>query len=85
MWKAVGSVHSGDDKSMRSNRSRMEEQMEPFHQSLKRRSNLSPEANRSFCQDYFERHKNNTLNMTAFSNKSDKNLRSIYEKDDMFT
>jgi len=22
MWKAVGSVHSGDDKSIRSNRSR---------------------------------------------------------------
>jgi len=53
MWKKIGSVHSGDDKSMRSNRSRIDVQAEPFYQSLKKRSNISPEANRSFCQDYF--------------------------------
>jgi hypothetical protein len=53
MWKAVGSVNSEDDKSVRSNRSRMDINTEPFHQSLKRRSNLSPEANRSFCYEYF--------------------------------
>ena len=85
MWKKIGSVHSGDDKSMRSNRSRLDNQMEPFHQSLQKRSNVSPEANRSFCQGYFERHKANTLNMSSYSNKSEKNIKGNGEKDDMFT
>ena len=85
MWKKIGSVHSGDDKSMRSNRSRIDLQAEPFHQSLKKRSNLSPETNRSFCQDYFERHKANTFNMSSYSNKSEKNLKGSGEKEDMFT
>ena len=86
MWKAVGSVDNDGDKTGRSNRSRMDADVEPFHQSVRRRSNLSPEVERSFCQDYFDRHKNNTLNMTSFSNRSSKKYRGdSIEKDDMFT
>lgn len=84
MWKAVGSVQS-DERSQTSNRSRADLQAEPFHEGLRRRSNFSPEANRSFCQDYFDRHRNNFLNMTSYSNKSEKASRLSGEKEDMFT
>ena len=86
MWKVVGSVNSGDDRSVRSNRSRVEIQAEPFSQSLKRRSNLSPEANRSFCYEYFEKRRHNTLNMTVLSNKSEKDNRGYSSsRNDLFT
>lgn len=85
MWKKVGSVQSGDDKSIRSNKSRIDINPEPFHQSIKRRSNISPEANRSFCYDYFEKRRNNTLNMTIHSNKSEKDLKGQFSKEDIFT
>ena len=85
MWKTVGSVCDEGDKSVRSNRSRMDADLEPFHESLKRRSNMSPEANRSFCQDYFEKHLNHPANMSAYSNQSEKQLKGhSVEKDDMF-
>jgi hypothetical protein len=38
MWKAIGSVHSGDDKSVRSNRSREEARFEPFHRNQQNRT-----------------------------------------------
>jgi hypothetical protein len=46
---------------------------------------VSPETNRSFCQDYFDRHRANTLNMSAYSNKSEKHFRGTGEREDMFT
>lgn len=85
MWKKVGSVQSGEDKSIRSNKSRIDVNPEPFHQSIKRRSNISPETNRSFCYDYFEKKRNNTLNMTIQSNKSEKDIRGPSSKEDIFT
>lgn len=85
MWKAVGSVQSGDDRSIRSNKSRIDMNPEPFHQSIKRRSNISPESNRSFCYEYFEKRRNNTLNMTIHSNKSEKDPRTLSSKEDIFT
>lgn len=84
MWKIVGSVHSGDDKS-HSYKSRVEERPEPFSQNLKRRSNLSPDLNRSFCSGYFEKRRHNTLNMTVLSNKSEKDIKGYSSRNDLFT
>jgi hypothetical protein len=55
MWKAIGSVHSGDDRSIRSNRSREEVSFEHFHQHPANRSALEPKADHSFCFDYFQK------------------------------
>lgn len=74
MWKKVGTVRSGDDGSIRSNRSRLDITVEPFHKSLKKRTGDSLENDRSFCYSYFEKRRN-TLNVSMGSNKSDKSLR----------
>ena len=66
MWKKVGSVQSGDRRSQKSNKSGQEINIEPFHQSLKRRSNMSPDGanNRSFCFDFLEKKKESHRNKT---------------------
>ena len=90
MWKKVGSVQSGDHRSQRSNKSREDITLEPFHQSLKRRSNVSPDGpnNRSFCFDFLEKKKEDRRNMTmgGAGSKSEKSLKlNDSVRDDIFT
>lgn len=85
MWKSIGSMHNGDDKSMRSNRSREELPFEPFRQGHARRSNLSPDPNRSFCFDYFERKKEDSHNITYNSRVKSEHKSESGRREDMFT
>jgi hypothetical protein len=62
MWRAIGSVHSGDDKSIRSNQSREEISFEQFHKHKSTR--MSAEKDRSFCYDYLQKKRDDYRNMT---------------------
>jgi hypothetical protein len=84
MWKSIGSIQSGDDKSMRSNRSREELPFEPFRQGHARRSNLSPDPNRSFCFDYLERKREDSRNIT-YNSRVKSEHKSEGRREDMFT
>jgi hypothetical protein len=85
MWKSIGSIHSGEDRSVRSNRSREELPFEPFRQSIARRSNFSPDPNRSFCFDYLERKKEDIRNNTFNSRVKSEHKSQSGRKEDMFT
>jgi hypothetical protein len=85
MWKSIGSVHSREDKSVRSNRSREELPFEPFRHGMARRSNLSPDPNRSFCFDYIERKKEDSRNITYNSRVKSERKGESGHKEDMFT
>jgi hypothetical protein len=85
MWKSIGSVHSGEDKSVRSNRSREELPFESFRQNIARRSNLSPDPNRSFCFEYFEHKKEDSRNITFNSRVKSEHKSQPGRKEDMFT
>lgn len=85
MWKSIRSIQSGDDKSARSNRSRLEGNFEQFyhHKSI----DHSPDTNRSFCFDYLQKRRNDFKNLTYDSKaKSQKSIRYDENgKEDMFT
>jgi hypothetical protein len=87
MWKAIGSVHSGDDRSIRSNRSREEVSFEHFRQHPANRSaTLEPNGDRSFCFDYFQKKREGKTTLEKSRAKSEKNLRTDEaNKEDMFT
>lgn len=65
-WKIVGSVASGEDKSFRSDQSREEMPFQSFRQSLRNKSeHHSPEKDKSFCFDYFEKKKTDRRNQSC--------------------
>jgi hypothetical protein len=59
MWKAIGSIHSGDTRSIRSNRSTDKDHLEHFHLSNKSKSSISQNG---FDRDQSFRH--HRLNQT---------------------
>lgn len=58
---------------------------EPFRQALARRSNLSPDPNRSFCFDYLERKREDSRNITYNSRIKSEQKSDHGRREDMFT
>jgi hypothetical protein len=50
MWKSIGNIKNDDAASVRSNRSRNEITLEPFHHKIKHTTKEIPATNRSFCR-----------------------------------